>query len=69
MKTTDSALLGHVSSAALEGASLSDLYTSSTGVFIQGRVLGIFAGQAKGAGNMKLIGVIIFFCFFICLFS
>jgi MATE family multidrug resistance protein len=57
MKATDSALLGHVSSAAIEAASLSDLYTSASGVFIQGNVLNVLAGQALGARNEKLIGV------------
>jgi hypothetical protein len=45
MKTTDTALLGHVATEALEGASLSDLYTSAIGVFMMGNVLGVFAGQ------------------------
>jgi multidrug resistance protein, MATE family len=57
MKSTDTAILGHVSSDALEGASLSDLYTSASGVFIQGNVLNVLAGQAVGAGNPKLIGI------------
>jgi len=57
MKTTDTALLGHVSSEALSAAALSDLYTSCTGVLIQGRVLGIFVGQAVGAKNFYLAGI------------
>jgi len=54
MKTTDTALLGHVSGHALSAAALSDLYTMCTGVLIQGRVLGIIVGQAIGAGNQQL---------------
>jgi MATE family multidrug resistance protein len=57
MKSTDTAILGHVSPEALEGAALSDLYTSASGVFIQGGVLNVLAGQAVGAGNPKLIGI------------
>ena len=57
MKTTDSALLGHVSASALASASLSDLWTMCTGVLIQGRVLGILVGGAIGAGNHKLAGI------------
>ena len=57
MKTTDSALLGHVSADALSSAALSDLWTMCSGVLIQGRVLGILVGAAVGAGNYKLAGV------------
>ncbi len=56
MKSTDTAVLGHVSSDALEGASLSDLWTSASSVMIQGNVLNVLCGQAVGAGNPKLIG-------------
>jgi hypothetical protein len=35
MKTTDSALLGHVSADALASAALSDLWTMCSGVLIQ----------------------------------
>lgn len=57
MKSTDTALLGHVGTKYLEASALSDLWTSSTGVFIQGRVLGMFVGQAVGAGNNPLAGI------------
>lgn len=57
MKTTDSALLGHVSGDALAAAALSDLWTMCTGVLVQGRVLGILVGAAVGAGNPKLAGI------------
>mmetsp|Transcript_13017 Transcript_13017/g.18227 ORF Transcript_13017/g.18227 Transcript_13017/m.18227 type:complete len:509 (+) Transcript_13017:69-1595(+) len=57
MRTTDTALLGHVSGEALSASALSDLWTMTTGPLIQGRVLGIFCGQAVGAGNPKLAGI------------
>jgi multidrug resistance protein, MATE family len=57
MKTTDSALLGHVSADALAASALSDLWTMCTFVFIQGRVLSILCGNAIGAGNPKLAGI------------
>eukprot|EP00549_Striatella_unipunctata_P007765 CAMPEP_0118689444 /NCGR_PEP_ID=MMETSP0800-20121206/9495_1 /TAXON_ID=210618 ORGANISM="Striatella unipunctata, Strain CCMP2910" /NCGR_SAMPLE_ID=MMETSP0800 /ASSEMBLY_ACC=CAM_ASM_000638 /LENGTH=467 /DNA_ID=CAMNT_0006586847 /DNA_START=108 /DNA_END=1508 /DNA_ORIENTATION=- len=56
MRTIDTALLGHVSAEALSAASLSDVWTMCTGVLVQGRSLGILAGQAIGAGNPKLAG-------------
>jgi len=57
MKTTDTALLGHVSSQALAASALSDLWTMCTVVFIQGRILSVLCGAAVGAGNPKLAGV------------
>lgn len=57
MKTTDAALLGHVSADALAAAALSDLWTMTTGVLTQGRVLSILCGSAIGAGNPKLAGI------------
>jgi MATE family multidrug resistance protein len=54
MKTTDTALLGHVSGEALSAAALSDLWTMCTGVLLQGRVLGVLVGQSIGANNHKL---------------
>lgn len=57
MKTTDTALLGHVSAEALSAAALSDLWTMCTGILIQGRVLDILVGGAVGAGNPKLAGI------------
>jgi hypothetical protein len=56
MKTTDTALVGHLNTTAYDGGylaatALSDLWTSSTGVFIQGRVLGIFCGNAWGVAQ------------------
>ena len=38
MKSTDTAILGHVGTRYLDATALSDLYTMSTGVFVQGRV-------------------------------
>ena len=57
IKMTDSALLGHSSTHALSAAAMADLWTSSTGVIVQGGVLGTFVGQAVGAGNHKLAGI------------
>jgi MATE family multidrug resistance protein len=57
MKVTDSAVLGHVGTNYLDATALSDLWTSSTGVFIQSRVVGTFCGQAFGAGNKMLVGI------------
>ena len=57
MKTTDSALLGHVSADALAAAALSDLWTMCTVVLINARVLGVLCGGAVGAGNPKLAGI------------
>ena len=54
MKTTDSALLGHVSADALAAAALSDLWTMVTGVLIQARVLSVLCGAAIGAGKYSL---------------
>ncbi|KAL7478658.1 hypothetical protein ACHAW6_004409 [Cyclotella cf. meneghiniana] len=51
MKTTDTALLGHVSGEALSAAALSDLWTMCTGVLLQGRILGVLVGQSIGAKN------------------
>lgn len=57
MKMTDSALLGHVGSEYLSGTSVSDLYTSSSRVFLNAHVLSVFAGNAIGSGNPKMVGV------------
>lgn len=57
MKTTDTALLGHVSGESLSAAALSDLWTMCSGILIQGRVLDILVGGAVGAGNPKLAGI------------
>lgn len=57
MKTTDTALLGHVSRQALSAAALSDLWTMCSQVLLYGQVLGVFIGGAIGAGNPKLAGV------------
>jgi hypothetical protein len=46
MKTTDTALLGHVSRESLSAAALSDLWTMCTGILIQGRALDILVGGA-----------------------
>lgn len=57
MKVTDTAVLGHVGTRYLDATALSDIWTSSTGVFIQSRVVGTFCGQAFGAGNKMMVGI------------
>ena len=57
IKTTDSALLGYTGTQYLAAASISDLWTQSTGVFIMGGVLGMFCSQAIGAGNKAMAGI------------
>lgn len=57
MKTTDTALLGHVSREALSAAALSDLWTMCTTVLLSGRILGVLVGGAVGAGNPRLAGI------------
>jgi hypothetical protein len=57
MKTTDTALLGHVSREALSAAALSDLWTMCTQVLINGKILSVLVGGAVGAGNPKLAGI------------
>ena len=65
MKTTDTALLGHVSPDALAAAALSDLWTMCTAVFIQGRILSVLCGAAVGAGNPKLAGIYLQVSYFV----
>jgi len=57
IKTTDSALLGYTGTRYLAAASISDLWTQSTGVFIMGGVLGMFCSQAIGSGNKQMAGI------------
>ena len=56
---TDTALLGHIDtdSRFLLASAMSDMWTQSTGVFMNGRVLGTFCSQAFGAGNKQLAGI------------
>ena len=56
MKVTDTALLGHVSTHALSASALSDLWTSATSVFIQGREPGDLVGNAIGEGPPRIAG-------------
>jgi multidrug resistance protein, MATE family len=56
-KTTDTALLGHVSQEALSASALSDLWTMTSQVLLNGGVLTVFIGSAVGAGNPKLAGI------------
>ena len=48
---------GYTGTEYLAAASISDLWTQSTGVFIMGGVLGMFCSQAIGAGNKELAGI------------
>ena len=57
MKTTDSALLGHVNREALSASALSDLWTMCSQVLLSGQILGVLVGGAIGAGNPKLAGI------------
>lgn len=56
MKTTDTALLGHLGAQYLDAVAYSDLYTSASGVLIKGDVLSVFCAQAYGSGNLQLVG-------------
>ena len=68
MKTTDSALLGHVSADALAAAALSDLWTMCTVVFLNARVLGVLISSAVGAGNPLLAGIYLQVSYFVLAF-
>lgn len=57
MATTDTAVVGHLGTRYLSAAAMADLWTSSTGVFISGNILGFFCGKAIGAGNPLMAGV------------
>ena len=57
MKTTDTALLGHSGTQYLTASSLSDFWTSMSGVFVNDSILGSLCGQAYGAKNFDLLGV------------
>jgi len=54
IQTTNTALVGHVSAESLAAVAVSELWMSSTGVILMGGVLGIFVGNAVGAGNARL---------------
>jgi Na+-driven multidrug efflux pump len=62
MKTTDTALLGHLShngnkSYYLSVSSFADLWMSTTSVMLQGQVLGILAPPCIESGRPELVGV------------
>eukprot|EP00929_Paragymnodinium_shiwhaense_P111760 TRINITY_DN80048_c0_g1_i1.p1 TRINITY_DN80048_c0_g1~~TRINITY_DN80048_c0_g1_i1.p1 ORF type:complete len:515 (+),score=102.74 TRINITY_DN80048_c0_g1_i1:188-1732(+) len=57
MKATDTALLGHTGKEYLEAVALGDLWTSSTGVFIQSRAVSTFCTQSFGAGEKMAVGI------------
>lgn len=42
MAATDTALIGHTGTIYLTASALSDMWTSSTGVFLDGGVLSVF---------------------------
>jgi MATE family multidrug resistance protein len=64
-KTTDTALLGHVSQEALAAASLSDLWCMTSQVLLSGRVLRVLVGGAVGSGNPKLAGIYLQVSYFV----
>jgi multidrug resistance protein, MATE family len=68
MKTTDTALLGHVSEDALSATALSDLWTMCSAMLMQGRVLDILVGGAVGAGNPRLAGIYLQVAYFVIAF-
>jgi Na+-driven multidrug efflux pump len=57
MATTDTAVVGHLGTRYLAAAATADLWTSSTGVFISGGVLGFFCGRSIGANQQLMAGV------------
>jgi len=57
MRTTDTALLGHVGTDYLAASAMADLWTASTGTCVRGSILRTFCSQAIGAGNPALAGV------------
>lgn len=57
IKTTDTALLGHVSPHALSASAIADLFMSATRVLTGGGVLGIFVGQSVGANDFHMASV------------
>lgn len=57
MKTTDTALIGHTGTEYLSASAVADLYTQSTGVFINGGVLSTLVSQAYGSTNKKMGGI------------
>jgi multidrug resistance protein, MATE family len=57
MKTTDTALIGHTGTVYLSASAVADLYTQSTGVFINGGVLSTLVSQAYGSSNKKMGGI------------
>lgn len=70
-KTIDAGLLGHLSQEALAAAALSDLWTMTSLVWLNGGVLGVLVGGAVGAGNPKLAGetFVSFVCFLHLIFA
>jgi MATE family multidrug resistance protein len=57
MKTTDTALIGHTGTLNLSASAVADLYTQSTGVFINGWVLSTLVSHAFGSSNKQMGGI------------
>lgn len=57
MKTTDTALLGHVGTTYLSASSLADFWTGAFSPFMMDMVLGSKAGPAFGAKNYDMVGI------------
>ena len=57
MKTTDTALIGHTGTVNLSATAVADLYTQSTGVFINGWILSTLVSHAYGSSNKKMGGI------------
>eukprot|EP00440_Ansanella_granifera_P003398 gb/GFBE01003693.1/.p1 GENE.gb/GFBE01003693.1/~~gb/GFBE01003693.1/.p1 ORF type:complete len:517 (+),score=97.30 gb/GFBE01003693.1/:1-1551(+) len=57
MKTTDTALLGHSGTDFLTASSLSDFWTSISGVFVSDRVLAPLCAHAYGAKNYDGVAI------------
>jgi MATE family multidrug resistance protein len=57
MKTTDTALIGHTGTLNLSASAVADLYTQSTGVFINGWILSTLVSHAVGSTNKIMGGI------------
>lgn len=57
MKTTDTALIGHTGTLNLSASAVADLYTQSTGVFINGWILSTLVSHAYGSTNKVMGGI------------
>lgn len=55
-KTTDTIIAGHLGTIFLIALAMSELWTSATGVLLNGSVLGVFVGKAMAAGEHGFAG-------------